>query len=296
MYTSDRPNPYDVIADDYDKVFGDQNLYYGPISRCEREVFDEWAPPVNVMRDALDIGCGTGFHTRWLADRGYNTVGIDISGEMLRVAENKSSRWRNRPRLFKCDALELDELSPRDKQFDLIICLGSTLNHIPDWATFSKLVSSRLRRGGRFVFSYDNFLGVDTLLWLFKRQRSGYRQEDRGRNFCSNIQCLFAGRPYQNHWIMEMNGINVEVPLSYERSSSLKRYLTTHDLRVKTLRGVHLLSCFRRQVLEASACLQDIDGQMEANGLSRMMQRFETWLRSHMHFACANTIGAAVKT
>jgi methyl halide transferase len=35
---------------------------------------------------ALDLGCGTGENTRWLARHGYEAIGIDISSEAIRIA------------------------------------------------------------------------------------------------------------------------------------------------------------------------------------------------------------------
>jgi 2-polyprenyl-3-methyl-5-hydroxy-6-metoxy-1,4-benzoquinol methylase len=37
-------------------------------------------------RRVIDLGCGTGAAVRWLANRGYATVAVDISNEMLDVA------------------------------------------------------------------------------------------------------------------------------------------------------------------------------------------------------------------
>ena len=36
---------------------------------------------------ALDFGCGTGRSTRFLKKLGFNVVGIDISGEMIKIAK-----------------------------------------------------------------------------------------------------------------------------------------------------------------------------------------------------------------
>ncbi len=38
----------------------------------------------------LDLGCATGEHCRWLADRSFSAVGIDASGERLEAARRRS--------------------------------------------------------------------------------------------------------------------------------------------------------------------------------------------------------------
>src|ERR1039458_10511743 len=59
-------SPYDQIASEYDDLFGDQNPYYQSVNRCERELFEKWINRSNNHQRAMDIGCGTGFHTKWL--------------------------------------------------------------------------------------------------------------------------------------------------------------------------------------------------------------------------------------
>src|SRR6266849_8479359 len=77
---------YDNIADVYDSLFVDCNPYYHAVTRCERKAFEAWVPSVTKNATALDIGCGTGLHTCWFAERGYATLGIDPSPRMIRIA------------------------------------------------------------------------------------------------------------------------------------------------------------------------------------------------------------------
>jgi SAM-dependent methyltransferase len=42
-----------------------------------------------VAKSILDLGCGTGRHDLLLAQKGYNVNGVDLSGEMLAVAERQ---------------------------------------------------------------------------------------------------------------------------------------------------------------------------------------------------------------
>lgn len=286
-------SPYDGIADSYDTMFSDNNTYYGPINIREREVFDRFVRPAQRDSTALDVGCGTGFHTRWLIEKGYSTTGIDISREMLRVARAKSRSWPAKPEFLCCNALETAALSGR--VFDVIVCLGSTLNHISDWLLFCRRVSAHLRPNGVFLFSCDTFLGIDTIVWLLRTAGTGYVREERVQNFIRNVYCLATGRPFENHWLMETNTVTVEVPLTYETTGRLRRMLAGVQLRTTCLTGVHSFSCFDPDVISASTCLETGVRSRKGAWWQRVLQRCEEWFSPRFHWACANIVGVAVK-
>jgi SAM-dependent methyltransferase len=61
--------------------------------------YDEWAEYISELavlhggvpeHSALDLACGTGSTTIALAKRGYRTTGLDLSAQMLAMAESKS--------------------------------------------------------------------------------------------------------------------------------------------------------------------------------------------------------------
>ena len=289
----DCDSPYDVIAERYDVIFDDENAYYGPINAREREVFESSAPIAHQDRDALDIGCGTGYHTQWLADRGYRTVGIDISREMLRVANTKSSGWRNSAEFIHCNALDMSPLGNRS--FDLITCLGSTLNHIEDWRLFSRELSRRLRPGGKFLFSCDNILGVDTLVLLFKRDGSGYAPHERLRNFLGTVNSWALGRPFYNHWRMEGTDSCLELRLTYETMRAFRRYLAEAGINMRARKGVHLLTCFDSKVASASAALEGGGSGRRSSLWRSALDMCEEWLSGRFHQVCANIVGVAEK-
>lgn len=294
MKTRYYETPYDVIADRYDEMFGDENIYYATISAKERQVFEMCVPLVHRNRDALDIGCGTGFHSQWLADRGYRTVGIDVSREMLRVARAKSHNWSNSAEFLLCDALDMSVLGSRS--FDVITCLGSTLNHIQDWRLFSSEVSKLLRPNGKFIFSCDNFMGIDTILWLFKKRQSGYAEDERVHNFKKNIRCLLTGQPFRNHWRMEAGKTRVELALTYETVGSFKHYLSEFGLEIQSLTGVHLLSCFVPDIINASANLHQNVSRTHRSWSSRVLLSCEGWLSPRFPQICANIVGVSALT
>jgi ubiquinone/menaquinone biosynthesis C-methylase UbiE len=71
----------------------------------------------------LDLGCGPGQDTAWLAEQGYVTTGIDLSGGMLREA---SRRGVNAP-LIQAD---LRQLPFRSSSYQGLWACASLL-HIP---------------------------------------------------------------------------------------------------------------------------------------------------------------------
>jgi SAM-dependent methyltransferase len=72
----------------------------------------------------LEVGCGTGHFTRWMAERGLGTAGLDISEPML----NEARRLGGPTRYFPGDALALPVA---DRSFDLT-ALITTLEFLPD--------------------------------------------------------------------------------------------------------------------------------------------------------------------
>jgi SAM-dependent methyltransferase len=74
-------------------------------------------------RTALEVGCGTGHFTRWMAGKGFDTVGLDASQPMLKEARRYDG---SQYLLGDASALPL-----ADRSFDLV-ALITTLEFVPD--------------------------------------------------------------------------------------------------------------------------------------------------------------------
>jgi len=96
---------YGPLAPVYDKFTSD--IRYGDFADFYEKVFRERSKAVKTL---LDVGCGTGTLTAIMAQRGYETVAVDASSDMLCIAQEKFSELNNViPPLFLCQSMtELD--------------------------------------------------------------------------------------------------------------------------------------------------------------------------------------------
>jgi SAM-dependent methyltransferase len=80
-----------------------------------------WLPGA---RSVMDVGCGTGHFTRWLAARGLDAIGLDVVPAMLTVARDASSAAR----YLQATG---EQLPFRDRSVDLVAFI-TTLEFIAD--------------------------------------------------------------------------------------------------------------------------------------------------------------------
>ena len=97
---------------------------------------------------ALDLGCGQGTHTVWLAEQGFDVVGIDFVPEALELARERATRAGVTLELHEGDVLDYRA----DDAFDVVLDSGC-LHHIPPGkiSSYRARLDDWLRPGGDFV-------------------------------------------------------------------------------------------------------------------------------------------------
>lgn len=136
---------YNVLARYYDYLT--QNVEYE--SRCKyiEGFFSEYSDG----KKLLDLACGTGTMCKFFADSGYDVSGVDISDDMLCIADEKC---RGSVRLFRGDITEFS----LDGDFDCCICALDSINHLESIDAVKRCfnnVYESLKPGGVFVFDVN---------------------------------------------------------------------------------------------------------------------------------------------
>jgi len=140
---------WNAVADQY---FGVTSLpTYGPYSPTEEEL--------NLLGDisgkkVLEIGCGSGHSLCYMGNKGASELwGLDISSEQIKTAKDFLKGNGYEPNLF-VSPMEENPGIPL-KHFDIVYSIYA-LGWTVDIEKTINLVSSYLKRGGIFVFSWDH--------------------------------------------------------------------------------------------------------------------------------------------
>ena len=124
--------------------------------------YDEWVSYVEKLWNRFDLkpdivcelGCGTGNISLRLAEKGYETIGIDISADMLSEAKMKAEQNGTDVLFLLQDMREFELYGTVNS----ILCLCDSLNYITDDEDMQQvfnLVNNYLHPGGLFVFDLN---------------------------------------------------------------------------------------------------------------------------------------------
>jgi SAM-dependent methyltransferase len=103
-------------------------------------------------RRVLDAGCGTGYFSRILADRGADVTGVEPAESMLAFAREKALAREKKAERISYVQADLARLPHLGDPFDAVVC-SMVLMAIPDWKPAMRACVDSLRPGGLFVFA-----------------------------------------------------------------------------------------------------------------------------------------------
>ena len=142
-------NAYHALASSYDRLTNDVD-YEATVSFYEEILRREGCRP----RTVVDLACGTGSVALLLAQRGLKVTAVDLSEEMLCVAQQKAQSLSTPP-VFLCQNLR-DLYLPRG--VDLAVCALDSLDYILDPEDCAQAIRRTFRvlnPGGIFIFDVN---------------------------------------------------------------------------------------------------------------------------------------------
>ena len=140
---------YEALAASYDRLTNDVDY------RAAVDFYFEILKKENVQpKSAADLACGTGSVTVLLAQRGIPVTGVDLSEEMLTVAQQKAQGLAVPPVFVRQNLRELH----LPWGVDLAVCALDSLDYITnpaDCEAAIRRVYKALNPGGIFIFDVN---------------------------------------------------------------------------------------------------------------------------------------------
>lgn len=118
------------------------------------DVFVGFAEHLPVAGNALDLACGPGAHSVWLAQRGLHVHGVDVSPVAIAQAR-RLAETAGVARCCRFEVFDLDAGLPPGPQVDVLLC-----NMFRD-SSLDEAVMDRLARGGMLMVSALSEVGSD---------------------------------------------------------------------------------------------------------------------------------------
>lgn len=160
----------------------------------------------------LEIGCGTGRVLKPLLDTGHEVTGVDISVEMLEIAEKKLKHHVDSGgvRLLHHNFIH----SPLPKRYDMVLVTFYTFNYLlesQEQESFLANVYETVRPGGRIIM--DLFRPL-----VLSDPSQSCRQEER--------HCFIEGKKIKLNDIRKMSGLMEERIQTFTRDESVEEVKT----------------------------------------------------------------------
>lgn len=176
---------YTALGEYYDQVF--------PLGEAQLSFLTKY---IDKPGPVADLACGTGTYAKALGERGYQVIALDLDGEMVRQAREKTQGLP--VTVFQGDMRQARQLLQGPAPYAGIFCIGNSivhLNSLQEIAALCQDVYQLLKPGGAFIIqtvNYDWVLkdGVTglptieredvTLVRKYNYRRPGDRIEFRG--------------------------------------------------------------------------------------------------------------------
>jgi len=167
-----QPEPQQEHITQLQRFYRLQSRFYDLTRWCflfGRHGLLEQVKSIAISQNVLEVGCGTGTNMQKMARLfpAANLTGVDVSLDMLQIAERKLQPWRERVELR---SQVFDDRFVTDRQPDLILFSYSLSMMNPGWEVALQMANELLTANGLIaVVDFD-----DTPSILYRRYMSSY--------------------------------------------------------------------------------------------------------------------------
>jgi SAM-dependent methyltransferase len=140
-------------ASDWNDRYRDGNLPWDtgrPSSELQRILSQHAIPPCR----ALDIGCGTGTNSVWLAQQGFDVTGVDLAPLAVERVEQRARDAGVKAQFLVSDVLQLPDLGEPFGVFFDRGCYHAVRRNAPE--QYAPAVAQRLAPGARGLILAGN--------------------------------------------------------------------------------------------------------------------------------------------
>lgn len=138
-------NRYHQKNDYFKQIIKEPNFTYFFLQKLIK-----FSLPQIANKQVLDLGCGVGAISLYLASKGAKTTGVDIAPRAIDIA-NQAAKKLKLPVEFICKDL-ITWLKQNKKQYDLIIA-SEIIEHLKQEQKFFKLAAARLKADGKLIIT-----------------------------------------------------------------------------------------------------------------------------------------------
>lgn len=159
----------------------------------------------------LETACWTWVVSKWLLEKWYDVVGIDISEDMLEKAEE--NMWEGRCKIADMRDFDLDT------EFDVILCNYNSICHLitlSDWRKFFLEANNHLKKWWLFIFDINTIYEFENItrdfaqFFTFKSKDTKDREKEdtvclemfkKQLKDCESNECKTT---YYYEWLVKM--------------------------------------------------------------------------------------------
>ncbi|WP_050306416.1 class I SAM-dependent DNA methyltransferase [Streptococcus pneumoniae] len=160
---------YETFAAVYDAVMDDS-------------LYDKWTnfslrhlPKTKERKKLLELACGTGIQSVRFSQAGFDVTGLDLSADMLKIAEKRATSAKQKITFIEGNMLNL----PKAGKYDFVTCYSDSICYMQDEVEVGdvfKDVYNALNEEGVFIFDVHSTYQTDEVF-------PGYSYHENAEDF-----------------------------------------------------------------------------------------------------------------